>query len=64
MDTKICLRHKLQTFWRNFSLQLSSLTQFAKIENKIVIAENQYEKTRATEISSPISNLLENILKL
>ena len=28
----------------NFSLQLSSRTQFAKISNKKVIAENQYEK--------------------
>ena len=28
----------------NFSLQLSSRTHFAKIENKKVIAENQCEK--------------------
>ena len=28
----------------NFSLQLSSRTQFAKISNKKVIAENQCEK--------------------
>ena len=28
----------------NFSLQLSSQTQFAKISNKKVIAENQFEK--------------------
>ena len=28
----------------NFSLQLSSQTEFAKISNKIVIAENQCEK--------------------
>ena len=28
----------------NFSLQLSSRTQFAKINNKKVIAENQCEK--------------------
>ena len=28
----------------NFSLQLSSQTQFAKIKNKKVIAENQCEK--------------------
>ena len=28
----------------NFSLQLSSRTQFTKVNNKKVIAENQYEK--------------------
>ena len=28
----------------NFSLQLSSRTQFAKISNKKVVAENQCEK--------------------
>ena len=32
------------TIWRNFSLQLSLPTQFAKISNKKVIAENQCEK--------------------
>ena len=32
----------------NFSQKLSSRTQFAKISNKTVIAENQYEKHKKT----------------
>ena len=33
----------------NFSLQISSRTQFTKINNKKVIAENQCEKTQKIE---------------
>ena len=36
----------------NFSLQLSSRTQFAKISNKKVIAENQCEKHKNVSITS------------
>ena len=35
----------------NFSLQLSSRTQFTKINNKKVIAENQCEKHKKIEFS-------------
>ena len=38
----------------NFSLQLSSRTQFAKISNKKVIAENQCEKHKKLEFSMPM----------
>ena len=34
----------------NFSLQLSSRTQFAKFSNKKVIAENQCEKHKKTKV--------------
>ena len=34
----------------NFSLQLSSRTQFAKINNKKVIAENQCEKHKKSSL--------------
>ena len=36
----------------NFSLQLSSQTRFAKISNKKVIADNQYEKHKKLEFST------------
>ena len=39
----------------NFSLQLSSRTQFTKINNKKVIAENQCEKHKKSSLSN-ISN--------
>ena len=35
----------------NFSLQLSSRTQFTKINNKKVIAENQSEKHKKSSLS-------------
>ena len=35
----------------NFSLQFSSLTQFAKISNKKVIAENQCEKHKKSSLA-------------
>ena len=35
----------------NFSLQLSSRTQFAKIKNKEVIVENQCEKHKKSSLS-------------
>ena len=34
----------------NFSLQLSSRTQFAKIDNKKVVAENQCEKHKKSSL--------------
>ena len=34
----------------NFSLQLSSRTEFAKIKNKKVIAENQCEKHKRSSL--------------
>ena len=34
----------------NFSLQLSSITQFTKINNKKVIAENQCEKHKKSSL--------------
>ena len=34
----------------NFSLQLSSVTQFTKINNKKVIAENQCEKHKKSTL--------------
>ena len=37
----------------NFSFQLSSPTQFAKISNKKVIADNQCEKHKKLEFSVP-----------
>ena len=39
----------------NFSLQLSSWTQFAKISNKKVIAENQCEKHEKQSLIGYIS---------
>ena len=36
----------------NFSLQLSSRTQFTKINNKKVIAENQCEKHKKSSLAS------------
>ena len=36
----------------NFSLQLSSRTQFTKINNKKVIAENQCEKHKKSSLST------------
>ena len=36
----------------NFSLQLSSRTQFTKINNKKVIAENQCEKHKKSSLNS------------
>ena len=36
----------------NFSLQLSSRTQFTKINNKEVIAENQCEKHKKSSLVS------------
>ena len=39
----------------NFSLQLSSRTQFTKINNKKVIAENQCEKHKKSSLS-PLRN--------
>ena len=36
----------------NFSLQLSSRTQFTKINNKKVIAENQCEKHKKSSVMS------------
>ena len=36
----------------NFSLQLSSQTQFTKINNKKVIAENQCEKHKKSSLVS------------
>ena len=36
----------------NFSLQLSSRTQFTKINNKKVIAENQCEKHKKTSLAN------------
>ena len=38
----------------NFSLQLSSRTQFTKINNKKVIAENQCEKHKKSSLESCI----------
>ena len=38
----------------NFSLQLSSLTQFTKINNKKVIAENQCEKHKNSSLPESI----------
>ena len=35
----------------NFSVQLSSRTQFTKINNKIVIAENQCEKHKKSSLT-------------
>ena len=37
----------------NFSLQLSSRTQFTKINNKKVIAENQCEKHKKSSLTVP-----------
>ena len=48
--TKICLRHKHKIFWRswrNSPLQLSSLAHFAKIEDKKVVAKNQFKNLTA-----------------
>ena len=39
----------------NFSLQLSSRTQFTKINNKKVIAENQCEKHKKSSLISFLS---------
>ena len=39
-----CILDPFGEFGANFSLQLSSRTQFAKISNKKVTAENQCEK--------------------
>ena len=54
MYTKICLRHKLRTFWRKFganiSLQLSWRTHFAQIKNKRVMAEDQCEKHKKSSL--------------
>ena len=36
----------------NFSLQLSSRTEFAKIQNKKVIAENQCEKHKKSSLDN------------
>ena len=38
----------------NFSLQLSSRTQFTKINNKKEIAENQCEKHKKSSLRRPI----------
>ena len=40
----------------NFSLQLSSQTQFTKINNKKVIAENQCEKHKKSSLVASIAN--------
>ena len=37
----------------NFSLQLSSRTQFTKINNKKVIAKNQCEKHKKSSLGDP-----------
>ena len=39
----------------NFSLQLSSRTQFTKIIYKKVIAENQYEKHKKSSLESQLN---------
>ena len=41
----------------NFSLQLSSRTQFAKIKNKEFIVENQCEKHKKSSLSDTHRNL-------
>ena len=41
----------------NFSLQISSRTQFAKINNKKVIAENQCEKHKKSSLVSQVYGL-------
>ena len=41
----------------NFSLQLSSRTQFAKINNKKDIAENQCEKHKKSSLTLSTQNL-------
>ena len=45
----------------NFSLQLSSRTQFTKINNKKVIAENQCEKHKKSSLEM---ELILNILQM
>ena len=45
--TNFRLFREISTF---FSVQLSSQTQFAKIENKKVIAENQCEKHKKSSL--------------
>ena len=42
----------------NFSLQLSSRTQFTKINNKKVIAKNQCEKHKKSSLSDILCSLL------
>ena len=52
MYTKICLPHKLRTFWRigaNVPVHVSSRAHFAKIENEKVLSENQCEKHNKLE---------------
>ena len=53
-----CSIYDLGTAWRSwrlfFSLQLSSRTQFTKINNKKVIAENQCEKHKKIEFKQMI----------
>ena len=44
----------------NFSLQLSSRTQFTKINNKKVIAENQCEKHKKSSLVIPTFFLVNN----
>ena len=46
----------------NFSLQLSSRTQFNKINNKKVIAENQCEKHKKSTLRSSDKKNKNNIL--
>ena len=41
----------------NFSLQFSSRTQFAKISNKKVIAENQCEKHKKSSLASYVNTM-------
>ena len=45
----------------NFSLQLSSRTQFTKINNKKVIAENQCEKHKKSSLVKILRTLLRGI---
>ena len=48
----------------NFSLQLSSRTQIAKINNKKVIVENQCEKHKKSSLVAPILTKKKKHLKM